>query len=97
MYILWYVNSVFPLLIYIQDVKGNWLALQNAFQVFWFCAFLYLEHNAAVEDLSELHWHVTYKKRAEEKLKDRVDHANAFNVRLLDDIAFVQKHWWVMV
>lgn len=52
-----------------------------------------VEHNAAVEDLSELNWHVTYKLRSEDKLKDRVEHANTFNKRLLDDIAFVHKHW----
>ena len=55
---------------------------------------MFTEHNAAVEDLSELNWHVTYKLRSEDKLKDRVDHANAFNRRLLDDIAHVQKHWY---
>lgn len=52
-----------------------------------------LEHDAAVEDLSELTWHVAYKTRTEEKLKDRVDHANGFNAKLIDDIAHVKKHW----
>lgn len=51
------------------------------------------EHDAAVEDLSELHWHVSYKQRSEEKLKDRVEHAQIFNNRLSEDINFVQKHW----
>ena len=48
-----------------------------------------------MEDLSELHWHVAYKLRAEEKLRDRVEHAQTFNNRLTEDINFVNKHWYV--
>lgn len=54
-----------------------------------------VEHDASVEDLNELNWHVTYKTRMEDKLKERVDHANTFNERLNEDISFVQKHWLV--
>ncbi|XP_067933095.1 coiled-coil domain-containing protein 178-like [Watersipora subatra] len=69
--------------------KTNSLALRRAVE---FPIAVQTEHDAAVEDLSELNWHVTYKLRAEQKLKDRVEHSNTLNNRLLDDIAHVEKH-----
>lgn len=54
---------------------------------------VFSEHDAAVEDLNELHWHVTYKSRMEEKLRERVENATTFNERINEDISHVQKHW----
>lgn len=64
-------------------------------QIFHYFNILLAEHDAAVEDLSELHWHVAYRLRSEEKLRDRVEHAQTFNDRLTEDISFVNKHWYV--
>lgn len=46
-------------------------------------------------DIAELNWHVSYKGRAESRIKQRVEVAETLNTKLKDDIEFVKKHVWV--
>lgn len=50
------------------------------------------EHEASVNNLNELNFHLTYRSLNEQKVKGRVEVADLFNKRLQEDIAFVQKH-----
>ena len=43
-------------------------------------------------DIAELNWHVAYKGRAENRIKQRVDVAETLNTKLKEDIDFVTKH-----
>ena len=50
------------------------------------------EHEACINDLNELNWHVSYTKRVLEKAQARKNAADLMNTRLKEDIEFVKKH-----
>ena len=53
----------------------------------------FLEHEACASDIAELHWHVSYKSKAEAKALKKRNAAETMNRRLIHDIDFVKKHW----
>uniref|UniRef100_W5MGL1 Si:dkeyp-7a3.1 n=1 Tax=Lepisosteus oculatus TaxID=7918 RepID=W5MGL1_LEPOC len=50
------------------------------------------EHEACVRDISELQWHLKFKKERLQHVKDRMTKAEVLNQRLCEDIDFVKKH-----
>ncbi|XP_059162874.1 coiled-coil domain-containing protein 178-like [Physella acuta] len=50
------------------------------------------EHETCIMDLSELHWHVSYTSRIEEKAALRYKTAEKINHHLKEDISFVKQH-----
>ncbi|XP_064626138.1 coiled-coil domain-containing protein 178-like [Lineus longissimus] len=50
------------------------------------------EHEACSRDIYELQWHVSYRGRAEDRITNKMEIADALNKKLKDDIAFVSRH-----
>lgn len=51
-----------------------------------------IEHEACANDISELHWHVSYQSRNEERIGKRCEVAETLNEKLKEDIAFIKGH-----
>ena len=52
-----------------------------------------VEHEACAMDINELNWHVSYRSRIMERIEKKVKTAEALNIKVNEDIAFVQQHW----
>ncbi|XP_022102593.1 coiled-coil domain-containing protein 178-like [Acanthaster planci] len=50
------------------------------------------EHEACATDIAELKWHCSYRARQKSRVQGQVETAELMNARLMEDIAFVQKH-----
>ncbi|XP_071807760.1 coiled-coil domain-containing protein 178-like [Asterias amurensis] len=50
------------------------------------------EHEACATDIAELKWHCAYRSRQKARVQTQVETAEVMNARLMEDIAFVQKH-----
>ncbi|XP_078673105.1 uncharacterized protein LOC144912123 [Branchiostoma floridae x Branchiostoma belcheri] len=50
------------------------------------------EHEACAMDISELHWHVNYKTRQNQRNLTKAEVAERLNTNVKEDIGFTQKH-----
>ncbi|XP_066272114.1 coiled-coil domain-containing protein 178-like [Branchiostoma lanceolatum] len=50
------------------------------------------EHEACAMDISELHWHVNYKTRQNQRTLTKAQVAERLNTNVKEDIGFTQKH-----
>ncbi|XP_038056711.1 coiled-coil domain-containing protein 178-like [Patiria miniata] len=50
------------------------------------------EHESCATDIAELKWHCAYRARQRGRVQSQVETAELMNARLMEDIAFVQKH-----